>query len=303
MKKKQVTRQTASKKPARRPSKDFPPNWELRLKELKAFKKEHGHCNVPRNYPLNQPLAYWIDSVRRRKKQRKLSPETIRQLNELGICWTLLKRRFHRRDLDEFVAAVKAFKKQHGDCNFAAHVGIDPDMIEWLKNVRKSKKFGRLPAQYVQQLDRLGFIWRPREQYAQNMFAALRAYRKRYGNCNVPTRWPKNTSLAAWTSRMRADRRKKRLTKAQIQQLDQIGFCWDLGTWEKRLEELKTFKKKHRHCNVPYNYQPNLTLARWVVNIRHRKKQGILAKERVRLLNELGFCWVIARKKPPKIKR
>lgn len=34
--------------------------WEQRLKELKIFKAEYGHCNVPSTFPKNQPLAYWV---------------------------------------------------------------------------------------------------------------------------------------------------------------------------------------------------------------------------------------------------
>jgi len=273
--------------------------WEQRFNELEAFKKKHGHCNVPRSYPPNQPLAYWVDSVRQRKKRGKLDESTIRQLDELGFCWSLLHRRFHRRDLDEFVATIRAFKKRHGHCNLVvAQAGADRDLLASLRDVRKSKKQGRLDPRYVRQLEGLGFLWRPKEQHQQEMYSALLAYRKRYGDCRVPSQWPKNRRLAYWVGNMRAAKRQNRLTQAQVQQLDRVGFIWSVDPRqererlrERRVKELKAFRRRRGHCCVPYNYPLNPRLGRWVSRMRQQKRQGTLAKEWVRLLNGLGFCW------------
>ena len=274
--------------------------WEQRFKELEAFKRKHGHCNVPRSYPLNQQLAYWVDKLRSSKRKGRLDKEMLRRLDELGFSWSLLHRRFHRRDLDELVAILTAFKKRHGHCNLiAARESLDLDLVDWLKDVRKSKKQGRLDPRYVRQLERLGFVWRPREQNRQEMYSALLDYRKRYGNCRVPWQWRKNPRLAYWVGRMRAAKRRNKLTEAQIQQLDKIGFAWDFELpqewkriWEQRVKELKAFKRRHGHCNVPCNYPLNPALGHWVSSLRYKKKHGKLTEERVRLLHGLGFSWV-----------
>jgi len=272
-----------------------PPSWELRFKELEAFRKKHGHCNVPKSYPLNRQLAYWVDSLRRRKKLGKLDLKTVRRLNGLGFTWTVLHRRFHRRDLDELVEFLKAFKKRHGHCDIqAAHEGVGLDIMDWLKDVRKAKKQGRLDPRRVRQLDRLGFVWHPQTQFPQEMGAALVAYRKRYGDCLVPTDWPENRRLGNWVSRMRAIRRQGLLSKVQIQQLDRIGFAWNSRfehAWDGRFKQLEQFKKRHGHCDVPWDYSSNSGLSRWVASARRQKRLGKLAKERIARLNALGFAW------------
>ena len=55
---KKPTRSSAMKPATRHPVLSVAPRplWELRLKELEAFKKEYGHCNVPSNYSPNLPL-------------------------------------------------------------------------------------------------------------------------------------------------------------------------------------------------------------------------------------------------------
>lgn len=298
--KSQSISKSAPGKPLRSPPVRFQAAWRQHVEELKDFKKEYGHCNVPRTYDSNRKLGVWVDNVRRRKKLGKLAREMVRELNGLGFQWTLIHRRFHRRDLDELVETLKAFKKEHGHCNFSLHVGADPDLVNWLKDVRKSKKFGRLPSRYVKELNRLGFVWRPREQFSDKMIADLAAYRKRYGNCRVPFRWPKNPALATWTTRMRYAWRQGKLPKDIIEKLDEIGFPWVLDSWGNNIGELKKFKKKHRHANVPTNYPANPKLARWAANVRNKKNQGDLALERVRQLNELGFRWAVRRSKKSK---
>ena len=61
-----------------------------RINDLKAFKKEHGHCNVPHKYQPNPTLGYWVATIRRRKKQGKLNRELVR-------CWTLSTSLGHHR--------------------------------------------------------------------------------------------------------------------------------------------------------------------------------------------------------------
>jgi hypothetical protein len=89
---KRTARRVAGTKPKRPGSSSDLPAWEQRFKELKAFKKEHGHCNVPVQYPPNRPLGLWVSNARSRKKTGKLSKERIRCLEELGFCWALINQ-------------------------------------------------------------------------------------------------------------------------------------------------------------------------------------------------------------------
>ncbi|KAG7350528.1 helicase domain protein [Nitzschia inconspicua] len=67
--------------------------WLERLDELRLFKEEFGHCNVPKNFHANKALAVWIKSQRRqyklfqRGKQGTMTEERVAKLNELGFVW------------------------------------------------------------------------------------------------------------------------------------------------------------------------------------------------------------------------
>ena len=76
--------------------------------------KRYGNCNVPNNYPTNQPLSHWVvkqrqqyklycnnkDDVNKKKKKTpsggggggtssscQLTEERVQQLNDIGFDW------------------------------------------------------------------------------------------------------------------------------------------------------------------------------------------------------------------------
>jgi len=70
-----------------------PDSWMQRLEDLKAFKEQHGHCFVPRKYPENQALSYWVERQRQdyrnigRGKPSKMAGERIAILEQVGFHW------------------------------------------------------------------------------------------------------------------------------------------------------------------------------------------------------------------------
>lgn len=85
--------------------------------------------------------------------------------------------------------------------------------------------------------------------------------------------------------------------------MDSIGFKWKgWKTFNEYMDDLRDFKAKHGHCDVPLLYSENKSLGFWVGKIR-RKKLGKtfdnggpdhkLTKERILQLDEMGFNWTI----------
>ena len=61
--------------------------------------------------------------------------------------------------------------------------------------------------------------------------------------------------------------KKSSMTEERIAKLVSIvGFQWNpkKDSWNETFRTLKTYKKKHGHCDVPYNYSKNPSLGRWV---------------------------------------
>jgi len=136
-------------------------------------------------------------------------------------------------------------------------------------------------------------------------FEELLRFREENGHCLVPNCHPENPALAQWTKRQRyqyklkQDGKRSTITNERVRALDEVGFVWDShkAVWSERLEELKEFKKQHRHCNVPSRYTPNHQLAIWVKRQRRQWKNKIdhlpncMTDERQRALEAIGFVW------------
>ena len=62
-------------------------------------------------------------------------------------------------------------------------------------------------------------------------------------------------------------------------------------SWQTMLGELQKFVKDNGHARVPEKWSKNPTLARWVAYNRSKYRTGILEKERIEQLEQLGMAW------------
>ncbi len=126
-------------------------------------------------------------------------------------------------------------------------------------------------------------------------FEELKAFKERFGHCNIDATWKENPSLGNWAHRQRTMWNKGILQGERIDLLEEIGFIWDIDSnqeiWNSKFELLKSFKERFGHCNVETGWKEDSALASWVSTQRTRRNKGQLSQERVQLLDELGFVW------------
>lgn len=142
------------------------------------------------------------------------------------------------------------------------------------------------------------------------MFLRLLEYKKKNGHCLVPNRYTEDRSLGAWVSTQRrqykvltsGSNKSTPITLERAHKLNEIGFVWSTTDprhtpWQKRYEQLHEFHQKYGHSLVPIGFEDNVQLANWVSTQRQEYKSfcdgkpARISKERIRLLNKLGFVW------------
>jgi len=94
--------------------------------------------------------------------------------------------------------------------------------------------------------------------------------------------------------------------------LNRVDFKWEPAaskiSWEKYYEELKAFKEKTGHCNVPQLYEENRLLGGWVhsqrkdYEARREGKKSPMTPARIELLEAVGFKWKLRQNRPKKKK-
>ena len=62
--------------------------------------------------------------------------------------------------------------------------------------------------------------------------------------------------------------------------------------WWAQFQELEEYKREIGDCNVPWRYNANPQLGKWVSNQRQRYRQNKLNSERIEALESVGFEWV-----------
>ncbi len=262
--------------------------WNERYGELKKFKADNGHCNVPRDKPDNPQLGNWVHHQRKAKLKSQLSPECIARLEALGFVWDRFSAAW-----EEMFATLMDYKVKHGHCNVSQPWPDNPSLGSWASNQRNAKKRGRLSAERVERLEAIGFVWDQLSAAWEEMFATLLDYKTTHGHCNVPKDRLDNPELGQWVSTQRRAKQLGRINRERISRLEAIGFVWDAlsASWEEMFAALQDFKSKHGHCNVPKAWSDNPDLGTWVSIQRDAKKRDRLNMVRIVRLEEIGFVW------------
>ncbi len=128
----------------------------------------------------------------------------------------------------------------------------------------------------------------------------------------VPQQYMPNRSLGKWVSKQReayrlfVEWKPSSLTKEKVKLLEDIGFSFKVGrgkatrTWGTYFEDLKAFKKKYGHTNIPLCYVPDPFLGKWAYQQRFNMESRLAGrptnmtiKKRLEILKEEGFAFYV----------
>ena len=128
-------------------------------------------------------------------------------------------------------------------------------------------------------------------------------FKQVHGHTNVPAKFKENPQLGEWVKRQRwASNQRSRYRKERYDKLQGIGFIFhkpsrvgfgqNATLWEERFNELKEFKNKNGHTNVPVKFKDNPQLGRWVQRQRALYRRGReLTQQRIDKLQGIGFIF------------
>jgi len=186
-----------------------------------------------------------------------------------------------------------AFKRAYGHCRVVRHRRQHRALGGWVSRQRSIAKRGLLSKEKLRRLEAIGFDWSPVDSYWERQFGALAKFRRAHGHCKVPACWPANPALSRWVSvqrmlwaagRLRADRRRR---------LKQIGLRrndWE-QRWQRQFRQLREFRRRFGHCQVPAQWGDNPSLSNWVARQRKLRNEGRLKAGRRCRLMAIGFAW------------
>lgn len=140
-------------------------SWNERFEELKRYRENNGHCDVPQVYDTG--LGTWVSAQRSQFKRYivgKTSSMTHPRklaLDNLGFSWSLRKR----FSWGERYAEIRHYSETHnGSCDVPNEEDYKP-LWTWCQNQKQAYKRGRegkshpVPNERVQLMEQIGFKW------------------------------------------------------------------------------------------------------------------------------------------------
>ena len=143
------------------------------MRDLKAFRAEHGHTHCQLGDLTYPKLGLWVKEQRRhytlmkQGKQSHMTEARCVELDSVGFCWDT-----HEATWLERLNELRAFKEANGNCIVPTNYPENPKLGTWIHHQRrqyKKYKEGKpchITAERIKALDSLGFVWHPRDKNA-----------------------------------------------------------------------------------------------------------------------------------------
>jgi len=252
---------------------------------------------VPSNYSDSFELGQWVRT--QRYNRLKISKERVSKLDSIGFTWDRISdvQLEYNARWEIMYEEFRKFKDRVGHCQVPKRFSDNPKLGKWVSRQRSQRS--KILKELAAKLDSIGFTLETTQDARwEIMLEELRKFKYREGHCNVPSNYSDNFELGQWVRTQRCKRLK--ISKERASKLDSIGFTWDRisdvqleynAKWEIMYEELRKFKDRVGHCNVPSSYSDNPKLGRWVR--RQRSQRSKVLKERASKLDLIGFSWVV----------
>jgi superfamily II DNA or RNA helicase len=258
--------------------------WMAAYGELRAFKDQHGHFEVPVTYRTADgiKLSEWQGTQRDADRTGKLTSKRKALLDEIGFPWNPAEARWMRR-----YHQLKDALTRHGGPG-SLPLGC-PEAV-WLEGQHLACHHGKLSGDQVTLLEQAGITMRrpDRPGLWAAVYQDMLAFKNEHGHLRVPAgyRGQAGIDVCDWQRDQRVRRKAGRMPAEQERLLTEAGFCWDPATeaWHARYHEAAAWKQEHGSLNFPRKHP----LETWLRRQQKLHETSRLPADRAALLRELG---------------
>eukprot|EP00550_Attheya_septentrionalis_P007695 CAMPEP_0198281856 /NCGR_PEP_ID=MMETSP1449-20131203/1736_1 /TAXON_ID=420275 /ORGANISM="Attheya septentrionalis, Strain CCMP2084" /LENGTH=1094 /DNA_ID=CAMNT_0043977825 /DNA_START=130 /DNA_END=3414 /DNA_ORIENTATION=- len=256
--------------------------FQLRLDELREFKKKEGHLQVPL---ANLPLGRWVRSTLKQfhlyqsDQTSKLTSEQVDMLKEVGMEWNETDeledlRAWNDKTWNKHYETLKQYHVENGHCRVPQNYH-DKQLATWVKKQRAAglafmeNKTKRSTTQdRMDKLRALNFEFSVLQVYDwDDMYQELLKFHKKNEHTNVPCSYLTDSgkSLRKWVAiqrtahqRFLSGSKRVRITPEQVEKLNALG-AFEVNSKRGRKAEGATTdnespaKKRHKQVKPAMN--------------------------------------------------
>jgi hypothetical protein len=266
--------------------------WDQNFEKVQAFCNKHKRGPAQKAAWEEGVLGKWIGAQRQAFKKSTLSPERVKQLEELpGWSWDP-----HAGKWEQNFEKVQAFHNKHKRWPMNSGVEEEGVLAKWTGQQRNAFKKSALTPERVKRLEELpGWSWDPHADTWDQNFAPTQVFHETH------KRWPEHGApgeegvLAVWVGTQRQLFKKSALSSERVRRLEELpGWSWDplADKWNQRFEKVQAFCTTHDRLPVRQALAEEAALAGWIKNQHQAWQRGRLSSECVLRLEELpGWSW------------
>lgn len=272
--------------------------WLRQYEHLVRYRAKHKNewPSTLEEFPKGNRLGQWTHRQRDLFAMKRLSRERLKLLEKIGFEWEKTDEReghwqqqlgylrdFRKKNPTEWPYAREQFPKGN-------RLGL------WVWRQRQNFARKKLPKSRQAALLKLGFPLTLPDSW-ESHFETLKQYRAKHSSTWPKAReeFPKGNRLGLWCHLQRCAYKVDKLPKDRVAKLDRIGFQWSVKNlgWMKYYQQLKDYKKKNasKWPTLEASALVDKKLISWSSTQRHKRKLKKLDKEKIDLLDKLGFRW------------
>ena len=275
----------------------FQAGWDQGLLELHHFLKEFGHVSVSENYVAGNgfKLGKWVRNRRTDFRRENLTETQQKALESFeGWVWNFIEAEWQRN-----FRLLKDYYKNNGDClvpnKFQTADGTN--LGQWVGTQRTNRS--NLSDERLLQLESLdGWYWNKLDAAWESAYKLLEKYYSDHSEMPKQNYKTQNHfALGVWLSRQR--KQFKNLSEDKQKKLQTINFEKmhrpdQESEWLFKYNLLKEYSSKNHTTRMHVDHKVDgVSLGRWVVDQRRKKKTNDLSDKRIQLLDQIGFHWDI----------
>jgi hypothetical protein len=206
--------------------------WDFWYGLTLKYKDEFGVANAPDRYETDNGyrLGKWQSHQRNIYMKGKLSPERIKQLEDIGLTWKLTDVKQDRHGWDFWYGLTLKYIDEFGEANAPVRYKT-PEGYQigiWQNNQRMSYRKGKLSSERIKRLEEIGITWQLLDEMFELGFLETLQYMKNKGDPNAPVRYETDNGyqLGRWQGHQRLYYMTGKLSPDRIKRLEDIGFKW-----------------------------------------------------------------------------
>jgi superfamily II DNA or RNA helicase len=306
--------------------------WNQRIEELKTYYTKTGNYYIPVKDKENDSLRIWIQSIKRKFRDRQLTEEQIAELSSLNFDFSQNKKGIRSSEIvgDAWMARLnelKEFYERHMTFYVPRQDESYNTLYNWIITQRALFNKDELANEKVHLMNSIGFSistnYFPKKEYPKNNlwdenwnlnFQILKDYFESNNTFFIPQTDIVHRATLVWLRNQKHKFNKGILEPDRIEKLKSIGYSFDIKytgisnlkiktekapkplieNWNEQYLNLITYKLEKGDTNVPKSSN-NKTLANWVFRQRYNFRINKLSEEQIKKLNLIGFEWEVNR--------